>query len=163
MAAKRVRPRVPDDAHQRPRRLLGDRLRSVLRCPLCQKGGRLTIVAYRQRTARFECRKCGFRFSASCTEVPVAMLRKLQVEEQELRDIDEADNNPDFPNWFQNAFGIASQGAQDRLRLAREIAVLSRTRSYHTPEERREIAELLLAPSSRSTADPPAPPTPGSG
>jgi hypothetical protein len=63
-----VKPKAPADL-QRPNRRLGDVIRAVLSCPLCQlmpDGNRaieLKVVAYRRRSIRLRCPLCGLRFS----------------------------------------------------------------------------------------------------
>jgi len=63
---------------QRPRRRLGEVLREIVSCPVCNYGapfqGGVKIVRWRDRGARFECEECGLRFSIEIARL-VEMLR----------------------------------------------------------------------------------------
>jgi hypothetical protein len=50
------------DETRRPWRAAGEELREWICCPLCRVS-LLKVVAYRANTVRFECSKCGLRFS----------------------------------------------------------------------------------------------------
>jgi transcription elongation factor Elf1 len=54
-------PRKPLQELERRNRATGELLRALLNCPLC--GESVKVVAYRHRTIRFECLRCGLRFS----------------------------------------------------------------------------------------------------
>jgi Zn ribbon nucleic-acid-binding protein len=56
---------------KRPRRFLSGFLRETVCCPACR--GETRVVAFRKRTARFECLACGLRFSVDPAAVGEAM------------------------------------------------------------------------------------------
>jgi transcription elongation factor Elf1 len=61
---------------KRPRRRLGDRLREVLNCPLCLcPGEKTSVIRWGERTTRFECRRCGLRFSLDLKQMAQALRR----------------------------------------------------------------------------------------
>lgn len=63
---------------RRPRRRLGSLLRSRLACPLCRRRG-LRTVHFRKHTCRFECRRCGLRFSIAPVNVGTALQHHAEV------------------------------------------------------------------------------------
>lgn len=79
---------------KRPRRRLGDKVRELISCPLCWSFVR--VVAWRDQSARVECRNCGFRFTVELEQIPAAM-RKA---------IDRRGDDPDLADLIPDPTGM---------------------------------------------------------
>lgn len=68
--------RKPVSDLKRPRRRLGDTVRPLLNCPLClQLGEKTNVIRWGEHTTRFECRRCGLRFSIDLGQLARTLIK----------------------------------------------------------------------------------------